>query len=155
MTTAIVVFDPWYGCTQAAAEEVARGLSEDGRVPTVVASIASVGPGQVLAHEIIVIGSPSRRGAPTSRVRRLLEQLREVDLRGRMFAFFETCFVPDHGKAIRRMEAVLRDGNLLVSRQFLSVSVTADRPRGPVGPGELSKCRELGRSIRARLELYA
>jgi flavorubredoxin len=155
MVTAIVVYDPWYGCTQTVAEEVARGLSADGRVATIVANVRSVTPQQLLAHEVIVIGTPSRRGAPTPRIRRLLEELRSNELRTRQFVFFETCFAPDRGKAIGKMESMVRDSNPFLSMLFLGLSVVVRSPRGPILPGELSKCRELGRSVRACAEVCA
>ncbi len=155
MTTAIVVYDPWYGCTQAAAEEVARGLSEDSRVVTVVANVKSVTLRQVLGHEIIVVGSPDHRGGPSPRIRRLLEELRAVDLRGRRFVFFDISVALSHGRAVGRMEGILRHENPFVSPSFMGLSVIAAHPRGPILPGELSRCRELGRSIGNHLALSA
>ena len=155
MATAIVVYDPWYGCTRMVAEEIARGLSADGRVGTVVANVKTVDLSHVLAHDIIVVGTPSRRGAPTPLIRNLLEQLRGSDLRGRRLAFFDTCFASDHGKAVGRMENALRSGNPFVSPPFLGLSVIAERPHGPILAGELSKCGELGRSIRTSLAISA
>lgn len=155
MATAIVVYDAWYGCTQAVAEEVARGLSSDGRVATVVANVKTVNARQVLGHDIIVVGSPDHDGRPTERIRRLLEQLRTVDLRGRRFVFFDTCFGPAHGRAVGKMEAILRDRNPFVSPWFLSLSVLVRRPHGPLLAGEISKCRALGHSIRTGLAVPA
>ena len=155
MTTAIVVYDSWYGCTKFVAEEVARGLSADGRVGTVVANVKEVNTRQVLEHDIIVIGSPNHLGGPTNRVRQLLEEFRTYDLRGLRFAFFDTCYGPDHGKTVGRMEAILRDRNPFVSPPFMGLSVIVRSPHGPIMPGELSKCRELGRSIRTSLPISA
>jgi flavodoxin len=155
MVSALVVYDSWYGCTKAVADEVARGLSHDGRVPTVVAHIRDVTPEQVLHHEIIVIGSPDHHGGPTASIVQLIEDLRTRDLRGRRFAFFDTCFLRDRGKVTARMEAMLRHRNPFVSAPFLGLSVVVQRPRGPVLPGELSKCRELGHSIRTSLAISA
>jgi len=155
MATAIVVYDAWYGCTKTVAEEVARGLSADGRVATVVANVKTVSPRQVLTHDVIVVGSPNRGGGPTQRVRRLLEVLREVDLRRRRFAFFETCWGPAHGRAVGKMEAILRDRNPFVFPSFMSLSVALLGPRGPIRPGGLSQCYALGKSIRTGLAIPA
>jgi len=155
MTTAIVVYDAWYGCTKIVAEEVARGLSADGRVATVVANLKEVDGRQVLEHDIIVIGSPNHFGGPTTRIRHLLEEFRTFDLRGRRFAFFDTCLARDHGKVVGKMERILRDRNPFVSPPFMGLSVIVHGPRGPIMPGELSKCRELGRSIRTSLPISA
>lgn len=155
MVSAIVVYDPWYGCTRTVADEVARGLSSDGRVATVVSTVRDVDPDQVLDHDIIVIGSPNHHGGPTPSVERLLIELRTHDLRGKRFAFFDTGFVRGRGRVTARMEAILRYRNPLVSAPFLGLSVVVERPRGPMLPGELSKCRELGRSIRTNLPIPA
>lgn len=155
MTTAIVVYDAWYGCTKVVAEEIARGLSADGRVGTVVANLKEVSARQVLEHDIVVIGSPHRPGGPTDAIREMLEEFRTFDLRGRRFAFFDTCFIRDHGKTVGKMEGILRNRNPFVSPPFLGLSVIVRSPRGPILPGELSKCRELGRSIRTSLPISA
>lgn len=155
MVSAVVIYDSWYGCTKAAAEEVARGLSYDGRVATVVVNIHDLTPAQLLDHEIIVIGSPDHHAGPSPSVARLLQKLRAQDLRGKRFAFFDTCFFRDRGKVTGRMEATLRFHNPMVSPPFLGLSVVVKPPRGPLLPGELSKCRELGRSIRTTLPLPA
>lgn len=155
MVTALVVYDPWYGCTKAVAEEVARGLSYDGRVATVVSNLRDSAAKQILEHEIIVIGSPDYHGGPSPLVARLLDDLRTRDLRGKRLAFFDTCFVRDRGKVTGRMETALRHHNPFVSPPFLGLSVVVKYPHGPLLPGELSKCRELGRSIRATLPLPA
>jgi len=155
MVSAIVVYDPWYGCTRTVADEVARGLSSDGRVATIVSTVRDVDPDQVLTHDIIVIGSPNHHGGPTPSVERLLIDLRTHDLRGKRFAFFDTGFVRGRGRVTARMEAILRYRNPLVSAPFLGLSVVVERPRGPLLPGELSKCRELGRCIRTNLPIPA
>jgi flavorubredoxin len=155
MPTAIVVFDSWYGCTQTIAEEIARGLSSDGRIPTVVTNIRETTPAQVLHHDIIVIGSPDHFGAPTSRVLTLLRSLREADLRRKRFAFFDTCFASDRGKVTAKMEAALRNRNPMISPPFLQASVVVEGARGPIRPGEVSKGRALGQMIRTTLALPA
>ncbi len=155
MTTAIVVYDSWYGCTKGAADEVARGLSEDGRIPTLVTRVRSLNVRKILEHDIVVVGSPNHFGAPTAHVKQLLKELRAFDLRGKQFAFFDTCFPKDRGKVVHKMEAALREKNPRVSPPFLGLSVAVDGVQGPVSAGELSDCREFGRSIRGRVELTA
>jgi flavorubredoxin len=147
MPTAIVVFDSWYGCTQTVAEEIARGLSADGRIPTVVTNI--------LHHDIIVIGSPDHFGTPTSRILTLLRSLRQSDLRRKRFAFFDTCFASDRGKVTAKMEAALRTRNPMISPPFLQISIVVEGARGPIRPGEISKGRALGQTIRTSLALPA
>ncbi|MGD0250664.1 MAG: flavodoxin family protein [Thermoplasmata archaeon] len=155
MPTAIVVFDSWYGCTQTVAEEIARGLSADGRIPTVVTNIRETTPEQILHHDIIVIGSPDHFGTPTSRILTLLRSLRQSDLRRKRFAFFDTCFASDRGKVTAKMEAALRTRNPMISPPFLQISIVVEGARGPIRPGEISKGRALGQTIRTSLALPA
>jgi flavorubredoxin len=155
MPTAVVVYDSWYGCTQTIAEEIARGLSSDGRVPTVVTHVKDTTPESVLHHDLIVIGSPDHFGAPTNRILALLRSLRAEDLRKKRFAFFDTCFAADRGKVTAKMEAALRNRNPMISPPFLQISVVVDGARGPIRPGEISKGRALGQMIRTTLALPA
>jgi flavorubredoxin len=155
MPSAVVVHDSWYGCTKAVGEEIARGLSADGRVGTIVVHVRDTTPQQVLRHDVIVIGSPNHFGAPTVRTRELLRQLRTFDLRGKRVAFFDTCFASDRGKARGKMEAFLRERNPFVSPPFLGLSVVVEGTRGPVLPGEMGKARELGHMIRTSLPIPA
>ncbi len=153
MATAVVVYDSWYGCTKAVAEEIARGLSFDGRLATVVTNVKDTTPEHVRDHDVIVIGSPNHFGAPTVRARELVRQLRRFDLRGKRVAFFDTCFASDRGKAMSKLESILRDQNPMVSPPFLGLSVTVEATRGPVMAGEMGKARELGRTVRTSLAI--
>ena len=155
MATAIVVYDSWYGCTKGVAEEVARGLSADGRVPTIVARVRSPTLANVLDHEVIVVGSPNHFGAPIAHVRQFLRELRSHDLRGKRLAFFDTCFGRDRGKAVGKMEAIIHERNPLVSLPFLVFSAVVDGVQGPLSPGALVEAREFGRSVRGSLAILA
>jgi flavorubredoxin len=155
MTTAVVVYDPWYGCTKNIAAEIARGLSEGGRIATVVSDIRYVDVDHLLEHEIIVIGSPHRPGGPSREVCDLLRSLRSFDLRGRKFAFFDTSPGRSRGRTLARMVAMLGELNPFVSPPFLGLSVAVHGARGPFLPGEISRCREFGRSIRQNLAIPA
>ena len=153
MPSAIVVYDSWYGCTKAVAEEIARGISAEGQIPTVVTHVKDTTPTHLTHHDVIVIGSPCHFGAPTPRIRELLRKLRTIDLRGKRLAFFATCFSTDRGRVTGRMENMLREKNPFVSPPFLGLSVLVEETRGPVVPGEMGKARELGRTIRTSLLL--
>ena len=153
MRSAVVVYDSWYGCTRAVAEEIARGLSADGKVATVVAHIKDTTPEQVRDHDVIVIGSPNHFGAPTPRARALVQRLRGFDLRGKRIAFFDTCFARDRGKALASLEAQLRERNPMVTPPYLGLSVVVEGTRGPIVAGEMSHAGELGSSIRSSLAL--
>ncbi len=155
MVRAIVIYDSWYGCTKGIADEVARGLSADGRVPTIVAKVRSTSLEHIVDHDIIVVGSPNHFGAPTAHIKQLLAELRKSDLRGKRLAFFDTCFARDRGKAVGKMEAALREKNPLISPPFLGLSVVVEGVQGPVAPGALSESREFGRSVRASTALLA
>ena len=146
-------YDSWYGGTTAAAEEIARGISSEGQIPTVVTHVKDTTPSHLAHHEVIVIGSPCHFGAPTPRVRDLLRKLRTIDLRGKRLAFFDTCFSTDRGRVTGKMEHMLREKNPFVSPPFLGLSVLVEETRGPVVPGEMGKARELGRTIRTSLLL--
>lgn len=153
MPSAVVVYDSWYGCTKAVAEEIARGISAEGQVPTVVTHVKETTPDHLARHDVIVIGSPCHFGMPTPRVRELLKKLRAVDLRGKRLAFFDTCFATDRERVTGKMESMLREKNPFVSPPFLGVSILVEETRGPVVPGEMGKARELGRTIRTSLLL--
>ncbi len=153
MPTAVIVYDSWYGCTKAVAEEIARGLSYDGRLATVVTHVKDTTPEHVRDHDVIVIGSPNHFGAPTVRVRDLVRKLRGFDLRGKRVAFFDTCFATDRGKAMGKLESLLREQNPLLSPPFLGLSVVVEGTRGPVMAGEMGKARELGRTVRTSLAI--
>ncbi len=155
MPSAVVVFDSWYGCTKAVAEEIARGLSADGRVATIVTNVKDTTAEHVRDHDVIVIGSPNHFGGPTPRVRDLVRRLRAFDLRGKRVAFFDTCFASDRGKAKGKLEAMLREQNPFLSPPFLGLSVTVEATRGPLMPGEMAKARELGGMIRSTLAIPA
>lgn len=155
MESAVVVYDPWFDCTRLAAEQIATGISLDGRVPAVVSHAHEVTARHVQEHDLVVVGSPDRHGAPTPIVAQLLTALRDFDLRAKRLAFFETTFIRSRGRTTARMAEILRRNNPYVLPPFPAVSVLVQRPHGPPLPGQLSICREFGRTSRMSLPLPA
>jgi flavodoxin len=157
---AIVIYDSQFGNTERIAQAIRDALSDTTETRLMRAS--SVAPRDLMAAELLIIGSPTQRFHATEPVDRILKG---VSLRGCRAAAFDTRFdmaevdsralklavkvAGDSAYAAPRIAAVLEKAGatMVVPPEGFIVTGT----EGPLREGELARAAEWARGIVAAL----
>ena len=153
---AIVIYDSQFGNTEKIAQTIRDALSDTAETRLMRAS--SVAPRDLMAADLLVIGSPTQRFHPTEPVDRFLKG---TSLRGMRAAAFDTRFDMDDvdSRALRlavkvagdsayaapRIAAVLEKAGatMVVAPEGFIVTDT----EGPLREGELERAAEWARGL--------
>ena len=106
MVKTVIVYDSWFGNTQKVAEAIGKGITETEKTAVVIKKIKEIDPNEVLAYDVILIGSPNHMGGPTRNVKKFIDKLGLLELEGKKVAVFDT-YVRKNvhvGKTVRKME---------------------------------------------------
>ncbi len=145
----IIVYDSWFGNTQAVAEAIGKGINEIEKTAVVIKKIKDVDPIEVLAYDVLLIGSPNHMGGPTRSVRKFIDKLGLLELDEKKVAVFDT-YVRKNvhvGKTVRKMEKIIKEKISGLKLIVGGLSILVKGVRGPVMSGELSKCTTFGNKI--------
>ena len=144
---AIIVFASRYGNTEKVARAIGEGILEASGAAPMLRAVSATRPADVAGFDLVVVGTPDHFGRSIGSVRRFVRELRPEWLSGARVAFFDTCLLPDSGKAVRELEREL----LIVSPKTTvwnpGLSSIVQGLRGPLRAGEVERAREFGRSI--------
>ncbi len=150
---AFVVYDSKYGNTKTVAENIMRGLTDEG-VETHIGYAKETDPQNLLCYDALIIGAPNHMGKPSRTITKFVDSLTSIRLNAKSTAAFDTYFQRERyfGKAMRKLEQHLnqRLPNVVLVTPGLSVRVIG--VNGPIVEGELPKAREFGRNFALRLK---
>jgi flavorubredoxin len=147
VTRALVVFDPAHWETRQAAEEIAQGISQAGRIAPVVAGGAEVSVEKILASAIVVVGSPSS-ARETARELRGLAALGRIGLLDRkVVSLFEAGPTHPHGAGVRAMLRSLRVTNPALHLASPGISVGIRGKGHELPEEEVVRCRQFGEHL--------
>lgn len=153
---ALVVYDSFYGNTEQIARAIGEGLGSQDDVP--VLRVGDVGPEQLTAVTLLVVGSPTRAFRPTPAITKLLRAIPRNGLEGAKVAAFDTRiaaaavkssalrFIVDlGGYAAKPIANRLRKkgADLIVPPEGFVVADT----EGPLKEGEIERAAAWGRQI--------
>lgn len=153
---ALVVYDSFYGNTEQIAQAIGEGLGSHDDVP--VLRVGQVGPEQLTAVTLLVVGSPTRAFRPTPAIMKLLRTIPRNGLQGAKVAAFDTridtadikaaplrFMVNLFGYAAKPIANRLakKGGNLLVPPEAFAVADT----EGPLKEGERDRAVAWARRI--------
>ncbi len=152
MVKAFVFYDSKYGNTKLCAEKVAEGLRSGG-VEVDLGYVKEVSPEHALDYDVLVLGAPNHMGRPSQTMKKFVNQLSALGLKGKKVAVLGTYSgkVRLLDRAVRKMGWMVQEklpGLILVSP---SLSVRINGVSGPVVEGELPKCIDFGKAIVAKL----
>lgn len=146
MTSALVAYYSVYGNTEKAGKAIAEGL-RDGGVTVETLPLKKAKPSALVSPDLLIIGSPTHSNGIPDDVRHFLEALRQVDLKGKRGAAFDTRYEDAPVGALTILEEYLHSYGITLVRPGLPVLLPSWAAEGPLKPGELSKCREFGRAL--------
>ena len=104
MAKVIVIYESKYGNTKLAAETIIEGMKEVSGIETVLNELKEVDLNQLAEFDAILVGSPNHMGRATGSVRKFIDKLGGLNLKGKRVAVFDTYLGGDFEKAVRKME---------------------------------------------------
>ena len=150
---ALIIYHSKTGHTKAAADDIAKGLKENG-VDVTISEAAKADAGKAADYDILLIGSPTyaqtRYKAAAKPVERLMDAMKPDALSGRVAGGFSVCAASGAEKVVAAIEKKLASlGAKVVSP---GPAVRAGAPlslwQGPdAGDEDVAKCVEFGRRV--------
>ena len=145
---AMVIFDSKHGNTERIAEAIAQGLMGSGMSSVTVKWVNKACEDDFHDIDLWVVGSPTRWGGPTFKVRTLLSNAIRYEGKGKRFAVFDTRYEKVHTGASEKLRATLRKGGLtevIEPEHFVVLG-----GNGPLKEDEESRAEAYGKRIAER-----
>lgn len=152
MVKIIVVYESKYGNTKLVAETIIEGMNEVGGIEAFLSELKGVDLNKILDYDVILIGSPNHMGGPTRGIKGFIDKLGKLQLKGKMFAVFDTYLGKDFEKAVKKMEKQINEKVLGIKQLTPGLSIKVQGMKGPIADDELPKCRWFGKKIATQLK---
>jgi len=152
MAKAIVIYELKYGNTRLVAEKIAEGIKQACGVEPEVRELKEVNPAGLAEFDAIIIGSPNHMGNATRGIRKFIDGLGKINLRGKLAAVFDTYIGRDLEKTVKKMEKQIVDKSPSLSLAAPGLSIRVEGMKGPIAEGELPRCQDFGITIGNRLK---
>jgi flavodoxin len=148
----IVVYESKHGNTKLVAESIIVGIGEIEGIEAVLSELKEVDLNNIADYDAILVGSPNHFGGPTRSIKKFIDKLGKLNLKGKMFAVFDTYLGTDFEKAVKKMEKRINE-KVSGSKQLApGLSIKVQGMKGPISEGELPKCKEFGNKIATQLK---
>jgi flavorubredoxin len=148
----IVIYESKYGNTKLVAEAIIEGISEIEGIEAILSELKEVDLNNIADYDAILVGSPNHFGGPTRSIKKFIDKLGKLNLKGKMFAVFDTYLGKDFKKAVKKMEKRINE-KVSGSKQLApGLSIKVQGIKGSVSEGELPQCKEFGKKIATQLE---
>ena len=143
----IIIYESNFGNTKKVAEKIRENLNLIEKNETIIKTVKEVDPIEILNFDLILFGSPNHMGGPTRGIRKFIDKLEKVDLKGKKIATFDTYVRKNINKAVRKMERRIKEKipNIEVITPGLSIKVSG--VGGPVIETEFLKVVEFTKLI--------
>jgi flavodoxin len=144
----LIVYSSVYGNTEQIAKAIANSLNPLGNVKLVRADQAN--PSELESIEILIVGSPTQAGRPTTAIKEFLSKIPAGALKNIGVAVFDTrmdiFFTKLFGYAAPRIAESLKekDGHLVLQPEGFIVK----GKEGPLKPGELERAASWAKGIK-------
>ncbi len=147
MKRAVVVYDTKYGNTRQVGEKIVEGLRQAGGLDIAILDAEETAPNDVADYDLILLGAPNHIGRPSRVMRKFIDAIGELDLKGKLIAVFDTYMGGDFQKAMRRMQEQVSEKIPGVKLLSPGLSIRVEGMRGPISDGEIPKCVEFGARV--------
>jgi len=148
---AIVVYYTRFGNTGKAAEAIRDGIKEGGLEAAECKDVKDVKPEELAQYDIVIFGTPTHYGGVADKMRAFMEALKQVDLKGKNSAAFDTRYEGEKTGGSEELEKYMKEFGMNIIVRGLPVLLRAGDAWGPLRNGELRKCREFGKSIAQKI----
>jgi len=148
----IVVYESKYGNTKLVAETIIEGMKKVKGIETVLSEIKKVDLSEIPGYDAILVGSPNHFGGPTRSVKKFIDKLGKLNLKGKSVAVFDTYIKEDFEKAVKKMEKRINENVPGLKLVAPGLSIKVQGMKGPILEGELPKCKEFGNKIATQMK---
>ena len=148
----IVVYESKYGNTKLVAETIVEGMRQVEGIETVLSELKEVDLNKIPDYDAILVGSPNHFGGPTRGVKKFIDKLGKLNLKGKLVAVFDTYLGKDFEKAVKKMEKRINEKVPGLKLVAPGLSIRVQGVRGPILEGELPKCKEFGNKIATQMK---
>ena len=146
MARALIVYYSVYGNTEKAAKAVRDGLASAG-LEAECKKTKDTKPDDLKAFDAIIFGTPTHMEDIPDDVRKFMESLKRVDLRGKQGAAFDTRYEDEPVGGLKVLEKYMKTLGTQIVSSGLPVLLPSGAGEGPLVTNELSKCTRFGKSI--------
>lgn len=153
MVKVIVVYESKYGNTKLVAEKIIEGIREVEEIETILSELKEVDFNKIVDYDAILVGSPNHIGGPTRSIRKFIDRLGKLPLKGKLFAVFDTYLGKDFEKAVKKMEKKINEKAPGLKMIAPGLSIKVQGMKGPISEGELPKCKEFGNKIASQMKI--
>jgi len=148
----IVVYESKYGNTKLVAEKIIEGMRQVEGIETVLSELKEVNLEKIPAYDAILVGCPNHFGEPTRSVKKFIDKLGKIRLKGKLFAVFDTYIGKDFEKAVKKMEKRINEKVPELKQIAPGLSIKVQGIKGPISETELPKCKEFGNKIATQIK---
>ena len=127
-------------------------MKEIGGIEANLSEIKEVDLNKIVDYDAILIGSPNHIGGPTRGVKKFIDKLGKLPLKGKLFAVFDTYIGKDFEKAVKKMEKQINEKAPELKMIAPGLSIRVQGIKGPIQEGELPKCKEFGYKIATQIK---
>ncbi len=152
MAKVIVVYESKYGNTKFVAETIIEGLKKVKGIETVLSELKKVDLNEIPDYDAILVGSPNHLGGPTRGIKKFIDKLGKLNLKGKSAAVFDTYMGGNFEKAAKKMEKKINEKVPGLKLVAPGLSIKVQGMKGPILEGELPKCKEFGNKIATQMK---
>ncbi len=152
MAKVIVVYESKYGNTKFVAETIIEGLKKVKGIETVLSELKKVDLNEIPDYDAILVGSPNHLGGPTRGIKKFIDKLGKLNLKGKMGAVFDTYMGGNFEKAAKKMEKKINEKVPGLKLVAPGLSIKVQGMKGPILEEELPKCKEFGNKIATQMK---
>ena len=152
MAKVIVVYESKYGNTKLVADKIIEGMRQVSGIETALSELKEVDLDRLTEYDAILVGSPNHWGRATRNTRVFIDELGNLNLKGKLATVFDTCFSSDFEKAVKKMEKQISEKVTGLKLVAPGLSIRVKGIKGPIIEGELPKCKEFGAKIANQIE---
>ncbi len=152
MAKVIVVYESKHGNTKLVAETIIEGLKKVKGIETVLSELKKVDLNEIPDYDAILVGSPNHLGGPTRGIKKFIDKLGKLNLKGKMGAVFDTYLGGNFEKAAKKMEKKINEKVPGLKLVAPGLSIKVQGMKGPILEGELPKCKEFGNKIATQMK---
>ena len=151
MVKVLLVYESKHGNTKLVAETIAEGIEEVSGSQASIYELKEIKLEQPPDFDVLLIGSPNHMGGPTGGIKKFINELGRLEVKGKYAAVFDTHMAKDFEKAVKKMEKQIVEKAPGLTLAAPGLSIRVDGMKGPISADELPKCKEFGVNIATRL----